>query len=229
MLCAISGSYPQIPALERLGFEVLRVPPNRSVHTPVSDHADIQLCSIDGTVFVAKEQPELACALRLRGYRVRMLRQKLRGIYPGDCLLACAVVGHYALLHPGAVAPKVQEYVQQQGYQIVPVRQGYARCAVLPVGADMVITADPGIAAALRRVGIEPMQIRPGGISLPGYDTGFIGGCGGMPDPHTLIVSGDLRQHPDYKQIHTVLQRRRITLYCLPGPLTDVGGLLFFC
>ena len=222
MFCVISGSYPQIPALERLGFEVLRVPPNRSVDTPVSDHADIQLCRIGNTVFVAAEQPALADAIRRRGYRVRMLRQQL-------CGMECAVVGHCAVLHPGAVAPEVQEYVQQQGYLIVPVRQGYARCAVLPVGTDMVVTADPGIAAALRQIGIELLLIRSGGISLPGYDTGFIGGCGGMPDPHTLIVSGNLRQHPDYEQIHMVLQQRRITLYCLPGPLTDVGGLQFFC
>ena len=57
---------------------------------------------------------------------------------------------------------------------------------------------------------LEVLKIKEGGIYLKGYDTGFIGGCGGMVEQKILGTSGDLKSIYDYENIKDFLRNRNI-------------------
>ena len=65
---------------------------------------------------------------------------------------------------------------------------------------------------------------------LKGYDTGFIGGCGGMVEQKILGTAGDLKSIKDYENIKDFLRNRNIYAENLGGrSLHDIGGILPLC
>ena len=86
------------------------------------------------------------------------------------------------------------------------------------------ITADCGIAKALSDVGTDVLVIPSGGIELPGYDYGFIGGASAVTD-ESVIFFGDIRSHGDYNAIVDFISRQGKTTEYIEGmSLTDYGG-----
>ena len=113
---------------------------------------------------------------------------------------------------------------------IISVKQGYAKCSVLAVCNDAIITADRGIAKAAESHEIEVLLIQQGGIYIKGYDTGFIGGCGGMIESKILGTSGSMKLLKDYDNIKDFLRNRNIYIENLGGKeLCDIGGILPLC
>ena len=105
------------------------------------------------------------------------------------------------------------------------VNQGYAACSCLCF-RGLVITADRGIARALDGV-CDTLLIKPGGISLPPYGTGFIGGASGADGDKVLFV-GDIAAHPDGERMVSALESRGAKCASLGGgELFDVGGIKF--
>ena len=71
------------------------------------------------------------------------------------------------------------------------------------------------------------LLIQPGHIQLPGYDTGFLGGCCGKLAADKLAFTGQLDLHPDGQRIQSFLEQRGVTAVELTtGPLIDVGGIV---
>ena len=62
---------------------------------------------------------------------------------------------------------------------------------------------------------------------MPGYDTGFIGGCSGKLAPDKMAFAGQLSSHPDGELIRAFILDCGISVTELKkGPLLDVGGIL---
>ena len=96
--------------------------------------------------------------------------------------------------------------------------------------SDAIITSDRGIAKAAEANGIETLLINEGGIYLKGYNTGFIGGCGGMIENKILGTSGDMKQLKDFDNIKDFLRNRNIYMENLGAKeLCDIGGILPLC
>ena len=111
--------------------------------------------------------------------------------------------------------------------KFVPVNQGYARCSVAMLSDNCAVTSDPTLAAALSDHGVRVLKIRPGYISLPGYDAGFIGGAGGRLDDGTYCFFGDIFSHPDGERIVAFADENKIKTVSLSGePLSDHGGFI---
>ena len=92
------------------------------------------------------------------------------------------------------------------------------------VNANAVITADHGIANALRTHDVEVLEITPGAISLPGYDYGFIGGSSFLLSPDRLAFTGTLAHHPDFRKITDFLKDHHIEpVYLTEEPIFDIG------
>ena len=119
----------------------------------------------------------------------------------------------------------------------INVKQGYTRCSCLPVDDRSFITSDRGIARALSLCDCDVLLIEPGHISLPGYNYGFIGGCGGAVfecsssegrfRQKAIVFNGDLSAHPDFKKICSFISRRNIKpVYFDSYPLEDIGSIL---
>jgi len=88
-------------------------------------------------------------------------------------------MGSRLVCNEQAAAPELLEAARRMGLELIPVKQGYAKCSLCIVSENAVITADEGLAYTLCRAGLDVLKIIPGCIRLPGYGYGFIGGCGG--------------------------------------------------
>jgi hypothetical protein len=92
---------------------------------------------------------------------------------------------------------------------------------------DNAITADPGIYKKLTSLGINTLLIKCGGISLPPYEYGFIGGASGV-DGDTVFFLGNLDLHPSANEIKDFIMGLGMRVISLSDePLSDLGGLIF--
>ncbi|MCI9553531.1 MAG: hypothetical protein HFE94_08365 [Acutalibacter sp.] len=223
----VSGEYPEwTRALKEMGLHVIVTEYDSRLPEPVSWHPDMQVCLLDGQIFVLKESP-LKKFLAKQGLCVRETTAVPENVYPGDVLCNALAWNKFLLCNASTLDMAIREHGQRLGFQSIPVKQGYAACSTALVDGRSAITADQGVAKALACVGMHVLKITPGFLRLPGYDTGLFGGCCGLLAPDLMVFAGSLANHPDGKKIQNFLGKRGIcVLELMEGPLTDVGGLL---
>lgn len=241
MICVTDRRLPfsAVDALTRLGSRTILLPPCPSLPEPVSSHADLLLFPLGNDLLVRREYfnlaqnviEEIASAASLN----IILSDAVAGKkYPEDVGLCACTAGRYLICRAGAADPLLLRLVAQNGFEIIDVNQGYTKCSCAVTGDGSVITSDNGIASALQHRGIPVLTISPGHISLPGYNTGFIGGCAGLFGD-VLYFAGDLQSHPDHEKIKDFCAAHGTRPLSLtdssshtPEPLFDVGSLFFF-
>lgn len=227
----LSGKYPPFSReLSQRGYHVIESAIIDSLIPYERDHADMQCLILDDTAFVQKQCTALAQALGTR-YRIELCAEQISGAYPANVALNCAVVGRYVIAREDAMEPKVREYCRNHGYQIIPVRQGYAKCSCAVVSDNAIITADKGIYNSLREYKINVLLIEQGRVRLNGAPYGFIGGASGLADVHgkrTLYLCGDVELHPDGRRIREFCKEHHTEIDCLSSSeLIDIGGMIF--
>lgn len=226
-LAAVSATYPEmISALLRLGVRCIPVGPGALLSGPVRSHADM-LCFHAGSnrMIAAKGEDGLCAGLRKYGFQVTESRNPVQSPYPYEAGLNAAELDGRLIADPRFLDGAVLSACRTD--RIVPVRQGYARCSVAIVDENSLITADPGIAEAARRAGVDVLKIHPGGIALPGFAYGFLGGACGKIGRNRMAFAGRIQDHRDCADIKAFLGSRGIEIVTLSdGPLTDIGGIL---
>ncbi len=182
---------------------------------------------------------------------------RLGAEYPADIMYNACSTGKYFIHNLKYTAPALLNVAKVTGLQLIDVPQGYAKCSISVVSEDAIITYDCGIAGALKNavdgcvvieesncasaeldgaagcVGsaavLKVLLIEPEHIVLPGYNTGFIGGCSGLDTKHgELIFNGDLGSHPDGERIRAFAKACGVKVKDFPGrPLVDIGSIVF--
>lgn len=226
-LCAVAHGQDAIAAaLRKRGIEIIEVPAHPNLLPPVAGHADMQLHDLGGgKAVIASGAPELKKQLLRYGFAVE--EEPLLERYPGDIALNCFALNGYIFCNERHTSQTVLEHYRLKGARTVPVRQGYAKCSACIVDGNSIITADPSIGKAAEARGIRVLMISAEHILLPGYGTGFIGGCCGLLDRGLLAFSGKISAHPDYCKIRDFCEERGVTLLELTdSPLLDIGGIL---
>ncbi|MBR2040764.1 MAG: hypothetical protein IJ945_00075 [Oscillospiraceae bacterium] len=220
-----------ICALESAKIAVVPVEPCQNLPEGIASHADLQLLHLGGkSVLTASCSKKSTDMLEMLGFDILSTEKTLDFSYPEDCLINAQIIGKNIIVNPDAADEKLMSFAEENNYNIIAVKQGYAKCSILAVCDDAVITADPGIAKILQQKEIEVLKIKEGGIYLKGYDTGFIGGCGGMVEEKILGTAGDLKSIKDYENIKDFLRNRNIYAENLGGKtLRDIGGILPLC
>ena len=220
-----------IDALKSAKICVVPVDSCSNLPEGTASHADLQLLHLGGSsVLTASCSNECESVLKAVGFEVLSTEQPLGGVYPDDCVLNALILGKNIIMNPAAADESLMRYIESNNMDIIATKQGYAKCSVLAACSDAIITADRGIAKVAEANGIETLLIREGGIYLKGYDTGFIGGCGGMIENKILGSSGDMKQLRDYDNIKDFLRNRNIYIENLGGKeLCDIGGILPLC
>ncbi len=218
-------------ALETAKIAVVPVNPCLSLPEGIASHADLQLLHLGGkSIITASCSEECINMLHAIGFDVKETNSKLSFSYPDDCILNVNIIGNKIIMNPKTADHFLINYVNENNLEVIGVNQGYSKCSALVVCEDAIITADNGIAKSAESHGIEVLKIREGGIYLKGYDTGFIGGCGGMVEKKILGTSGDLKSLYDYYNIKDFLRNRNIYIENLSGrTLRDIGGILPLC
>lgn len=215
--------------LGSLGTEILILEDNPNLEARVAHHADLSVLPLGDVLFTHKDtlSNRLISEAEQRGYEIRVIPEKLQKDYPNDILLNCLVVGKYIFARVGKVSKAVIEYATENGYTVINVNQGYARCTACPVSDSAVITADSSIKKAALSQGLDVLEICEGHVELNGFPYGFMGGaCGVCGDK--LLFAGDLKRHPDGERIAKFCKRHGITALSLSDEnLCDVGSIFF--
>lgn len=228
-LAAVSCTYqPFQKALRGIGIEVVAVDKEVRLEACVAGHADMLLHHLGGKAVVcSRADSKWAKKLAEFGFQVIQSNVCIQSPYPNDVALNALRVGKFLFAKPESLDETIKEYCERNGIQLVPVRQGYAKCSAAVADERSIITADEGIAVAASRVGLSVLKIRPGFISLEGCAYGFIGGTCGMIGERTIAFTGKIAMHPDGAAITSFLDRRRIQIVELTdSQLTDIGGIL---
>ena len=222
----LSEEHPQFhAALRRRGMHTLAVRRCDLLDSPVASHADMQLLALDSqTVLLSPYQPELKVQLSQLGLTV-LTGPALEKEYPRDVPYNALRLGNHYICNHKTVSAVARSHWQKLGCREIAVKQGYASCSTCVVDERSIITADAGIA---RAAGLWVLQIRPGFIQIPKYDTGFIGGCSGRIDD-AVIFTGKLESHPDGAQMRSFIRIRNLQIVELAdGPMIDIGGMIVF-
>lgn len=229
-----AASRELIGTLEELGYLPIPLPPHPSLPAPVASHPDLLLHFAGERVFCERNYLPIARKLLKnllleRGMELLPVEGEFAPVYPRDILLDAARVGRFLFCLPRATAAELTE---DRSVTVVPVMQGYAKCSVIPVGENALMTADPAIAKAAAEHGLDVLKLRPHHILLPGYDTGFFGGAASFaPDRHTdtILFCGDLSALDERESILSFCRRHGKNVTDVPSiPLSDVGTVFLF-
>ena len=234
MIAIIDARQPSAvrDALRKRGFDIVALPAFPRLPAPVSGHPDMLIFIARGALFTHSEYYSIARSqidkiVADLSLNLVMCDDDISPEYPHDVRFNLAFVGGHVIGLRAAVAHHILEFCDRQSIDFIDVRQGYSKCSVCIVSDDAIITADRGIARAARNVGIDVLEIVPGGVSLLGYDTGFLGGASGT-DAENVYFSGNLASHPDAFAIESFCHRHGKSAVSLSTePLFD-GGTMFF-
>lgn len=212
-------------SLQKRGIQVLQVPPSRALAAPVAAHADMLLLPMHaGVCFCGSRAVESWIAKLIPSIFRTYIR--VQSPYPSECGLNVACVGKWIFANPKCLDTRVLAYLQTIG-ELVPVRQGYAKCNVAVVTERAIMTEDPGIAKAAAHIGLDVLQLESGAVRLPGYSYGFLGGACGKLSASELAFSGSLDKHPQAAQIRLFLQAHEVRpIELSAGALLDIGGIV---
>ena len=212
-----------LDTLRQEGFEIVPLAPFSALSHPVDTHADMLLCAAEDTVFVHENYQ---CDLQDLENIVK-INENISNKYPHDVPLNIAIVGKNAFANVKFASKTIIEHLKNEGFAIHHVAQGYAHCSTCIVSDSAIITADIGISEKALKTGIDVLLISSGGISLPPYEYGFIGGSCGSHD-NKIYFCGSLKYHADGGKIRDFCEKHgKSVIELCDAPLIDVGGILF--
>lgn len=220
--------------LASLGFKTITLPPFSKLGEAVASHADMLIHLSENTVFsfadYYDEYPSVFDSLygliSKSGASFSFLSDEVAEKYPLDAGLNVLVIGKTVYARTKSASASLLEHYREKNYKIVDVKQGYPACTVMKIGESAAVTSDAGMARALSNEGIKTLLIEVGGIALPPYEYGFIGGCAGCFDDK-IYFAGCIEDHPAYNLIKDFAENEGYTLVSLGDfPLFDVGGIL---
>ncbi len=219
-------------SLLRLGFHIIKLPPAENAPAATASHTDIIMFYHKGRIIASAEYceryPYIFSDIRELSPNCEFtFTDDVQGDkYPEDAVFNALTAEDSIFIKTDTASQAVIDYALTQGLKVVSTRQGYPACTVLSLGR-YAITADHGMAQLLSSHGINITLIENGGISLPPYEYGFIGGTAGIYGD-TVYFLGDVTTHPDADKIQTAVKDAGFNVCSLSDePLSDLGGIVF--
>ena len=229
----VRAGEPIISALSREGFLVVTLPACERLPVATASHPDMLLMRLGDISFTEalyrRENAAVFDKLKalLPEMKICSVEHPLGDRYPTDCRLNALLMGDKLFIKSDTASPEISEKAAELGIKIISVKQGYPACTVLALGESHAITSDRGMAAALRAEGIEVLLIDNGGILLPPYEYGFIGGAAGVYGKKVYFL-GDISTHKCSSEICSFCRAAGYEPISLAdGPLRDLGRIIF--
>jgi len=215
------------------GFHTVTLPPSSKLSEPIASHTDMLVARLGDTIISTGEYLEEAetAFTELYDYakhlKFSFSSDSMKAEYPYDAILNVLIMGRKMFAKADTASPFLLKKAAELGLEIIKVKQGYPACTTLKLSDTAAITADEGMRRVLEKEGIRVYKIENGGISLPPYEYGFIGGCGGASSGK-LFFFGDPSTHPSYGIISEAAKKEGLKIIPLSsGVLRDLGGILF--
>ena len=153
--------------------------------------------------------------------------EEIKGNYPDDIKLNCALIGKYLLCNTRFIADEITTFCKNNNIEPLHTNQGYSKCSVCVLNDNAVITEDTAIASLLKNYQIDVLKITEGNICLSKDHYGFIGGSSGKLNDNEIYFSGDLSSHPDYDRIIEFLNKYHVKpIFNKNRKLNDFGGFV---
>lgn len=219
---------PQIAEyIKNGGFDILSFANGEAVDSRVSHHSDL-FFFFDGknTLYAAREMAHHKDILSEYCENVVVTDDILGKSYPLDVPFNCVCVGKNFICNKNTVSRCILENMEQKGYNVIDVKQGYTKCSVAVVHENAIITDDESIFDGCVKNGIDCLKVSKGSVHLSGFDYGFIGGSSGKISANEIIFNGDITKHPDYSEIEMFLNKHNINAVYSSDALTDIGSII---
>lgn len=144
--------------------------------------------------------------------------------YPDDCAYNIAVVGKNVICNTEFAEKTILDFYKSNNYKIVHINQGYAKCNICPLDEGRFITEDAGIyKSTVSIAGLHPILLPVGGVSLKGFNYGFIGGATGIFEDK-ILVTGRVEN-----TLCDIFNKQNIKYHTLSNGLPiDLGSLISF-
>lgn len=213
MSCKASEATQQY--FKKNGYDVMLFKGPNHTYEAVNDHPDMHMF-YDGQLFADR-----GVALEIETVQGESIGSK----YPNNILYNVAKVGFHIIAKYNQTSEVLKNHFTQSGYNIIDVKQGYAKCSTAVIDRNSIITSDLGIHKQAKVYHINSLLIQPGHIELKGLGYGFIGGCCTRHD-QTVFFNGDIEKHPSFDNIKAFVESRDLELTWLDEPLTDLGSFI---
>lgn len=192
----------------------------------LKDHADIQLCQIEDHLFIHPLFDSLTGEKISKYSKIIKCSKPISEAYPSDALYNACYTGKYLIHNLNYTAQEILDFCKDRNIPLIHINQGYARCSILPVNPEAVITADKKSADVIRKSGLDVLLIQNGFINLEGFKYGFLGGCCGIYN-NIIYFAGNLNKHPDNEKILSFLEKYGKKAEFLSEELIDIGSIFF--
>lgn len=208
--------------------EVVPLPPDNDLAEPVRCHPDMVFAVLAGRMFLSEcyfyaHPAAVERIAQLGGFDLCLSNDVRSARYPHDVAFNIAVWQNTLICRPDVTCPALLEHAKAHGYRVIPVRQGYTGCSCLMTDRA-VLTFDRGIAKNLDRENVPCVLFDEGGISLPGYDCGFLGGASGCHGGK-IYICGNSATLPCSNQLNSTGYR---IISLSDDPVIDYGGIKIF-
>jgi len=216
--------------LSRLNMNPILIPKCDKVYQAIDGHPDIQLNVLKNKssnhIIIQKDISEhFKDVLKLNNINYIISKKSLSNTYPDDIILNSLISEKYFIHN---LKYTDEHLLKSQISKInINVPQGYAKCSILPVRDNVLITSDKGIYESLKNYNFYILLLPPGDILLPSLNYGFIGGVGGMISNDRMVFFGDLDSYRWGDEIKKFLFKYDVSPISLKkGKLIDRGSLL---
>lgn len=216
-------------ALLDLGVELIHTVPCIDLYEAINGHPDIVVHPLgDNNLVVAPNVfDQLEPVLSKKGFALTKGQTWLNRNYPDNIAYNVLRLGSFAF-HNTRYTDKVllNEFEKNQ-ITMIHVNQGYTKCSACIVNENSIITSDYKLSKEVEKHGIECLLISPGGIVLPGFDYGFIGGCCGLISKNTMAFTGNLDNIQDNYKLYDFLYSKGIEVKILSTKqIFDIGSII---
>lgn len=214
--------------LEKLNFNIIKVPKCNTLYDAINGHVDIQVHILDKknkVILINKNMP-INFKETLLNYKINFVEShsNLKEEYPFNIGLNAFSLNNYFIHNLKYTDKNLLSF--QKNKILINVKQGYTKCSCLPINENAFITNDKGLYKALANYNFDILYLPPGDIILDGFDYGFIGGTGGLIDNNTIAFFGHLDFYKYGKEVKDFLNKYNIkAIYLKNGKLTDRGSL----
>lgn len=195
------------------------------VYKPVNTHPDLQVHFTDrNLVFVPPELFEYYRSILPDYIKIKIGNKSLGGSYPDNVAYNIARIGNYIIANTKYADENILEYYRDNGFKIINIKQGYAKCNICTDGKSAV-TEDKGVYKTLTEKGIETLLISAGNVRLENFPYGFIGGASGYAD-NKILLCGEAE---NISEIAGFFKKNGTMVLSLDKEkLTDYGSVLYF-
>lgn len=210
------------------GVKIIKPYKIDSLPKSMQHHADLSFCYLGEGIGVCSPEAYEYYKKELEFTSLKLIKgeKSVGSNYPCDAAYNIAIVGKRIFCRMDICDKVLLEKAKSMGYEIINIKQGYAKCSVCPVDEKSAISADMSFYKAATAQGLDVLLITNDNICLEGFENGFFGGCSYMAQKGVLSVKGDLKFLLQHSEIEEFLKKRKMSIKNGSGKVFDFGSFI---